>query len=62
MLTTTTTPDQLLRNFLIFHVLAQVFMVHSQPTIYVSLTGTILQINFLGNTIRTHTLRNKITT
>ena len=55
VITTITEPDQLLGNFLILHVLAQIFVVHNQPNIIVSLTGS-------SNTIRTHTLSNKITT
>ena len=59
VITTITKPDQLLRNVLIFQVLAQIFMVHSQPSIIVPLTGTILKTIPHGNTFRTHTLRNK---
>ena len=45
VITTITKPDQLLRNFLILHVLAQISMLNNQPNIIVSLTGIILKNN-----------------
>ena len=45
VITTITKPDQLLGNFLILHVLAQISMLNNQPNIIVSLTGIILKNN-----------------
>ena len=45
VINTITTLDQLPGNFLKPHVLARTSMVHNQPNIIVSLTGTILKNN-----------------
>ena len=43
VITKITRSNQLLTNFLIFHVVEQMFIVHIQPSIIVSLTVTILK-------------------
>ena len=43
VITKITTSNQLLTNLLILHVVEQMFMVHIQPSIIVSLTETILK-------------------